>query len=232
VSHDLRSPLRTFDGWSLALLEDYGEQLDETALDYIDRMRKESQRMGQLIDDLLNLSRIGRVQLQMKNIDFTKLVGDIFERVTQNITERKIHFTVEPDMEVRGDANFMDVMMTNLISNAVKFTQKRDVAEIRIGKMILDGQEIHFIHDNGAGFNMSTSGKLFGAFQRMHKQNEFPGTGIGLAIVQRIVKAHGGRIWAESEKDIGTTFYFHLHEIKNNKNNRSYDAKENIAGRG
>ena len=210
VSHDLRSPLRAVDGWSQALFEDYGNVLDETAHEYISRIKKESARMSSLIDNLLSLSKISKVKLQIKNINLSDFSTEVFGRIIEQTPSKKIKFTVEDNLKIDADPSLLDIIMTNLISNAIKFTQKKDEPEIYIGKILKDEMQVFYIKDNGAGFNLTSSSKLFGAFQRMHKQSDFPGTGIGLATVQKIINAHGGQIWAESEKDAGATFYFYL----------------------
>ena len=210
VSHDLRSPLRAVDGWSQALLEDYGNVLDETAHEYISRIKKESNRMSDLIDNLLSLSKISKIRLNVKPVHLTNLSKEVFERIIEQTHSKNIKFTVEENLKIEADPSMMDIVLTNLISNAVKFTQKKDAPEIIIGQTIKEEMPVFYIKDNGAGFNLTASSKLFGAFQRMHKQSDFPGTGIGLATVQKIINAHGGRIWAESEKDAGATFYFYV----------------------
>jgi PAS domain S-box-containing protein len=212
VSHDLRSPLRAIDGWSLALMEDYSDRLDEQGLKCIDRMRSESQRMGSLIDDLLNLSRVGRRELKIGKVDLSLIASNIFERILE-VSERKdIIFKAPDSLIALGDSNLLDIMLTNLISNAVKFSSKVEKPEIELGMNKVGDLFVYYIKDNGAGFNMNNASKLFGAFQRMHRQSDFAGTGIGLAIVQRIVRAHGGEVWAESEQDKGATFFFYLRQ--------------------
>lgn len=208
VSHDLRAPLRGIDGWSLALQEDYGTQLDEKANQYIARVRTETQRMGDLIDDLLKLSRISRTELKPERVNLSEIVRTISGRLLEESPGRNIHFTIEPDLMVKGDAKLLEIACTNLLSNACKFTSRKEVAEISFGVIRYEGKPAFFIKDNGAGFDMATAKKLFGAFQRMHRQSEFPGTGIGLAIVKRIISLHQGDVWAEAELGQGATFYF------------------------
>lgn len=211
VSHDLRSPLRAVDGWSLALLEDFGESLDPQAIEYITRVRTESQRMATLIDDLLNLSKIGKVQLKIKKIDFTGFCQKIFQREVETIERKDFQLEIEKELTITADENLLDIMMTNLIANAIKFSSKVEKPTITIGKIITDEKSnLYFIKDNGAGFNVNVSNKLFGAFQRMHKQSDFPGTGIGLATVKRIVELHSGQIWAESQINEGALFKFKM----------------------
>jgi PAS domain S-box-containing protein len=211
VSHDLRSPLRAVDGWSLALLEDFGESLDPQAIEYIKRVRIESQRMALLIDDLLNLSKIGKVQLKIKKIDFTALCQKIFDRELELSERKDCCLEIEEGLSMDADENLIDIMMTNLITNAIKFSSKVDKPKINVGALKTDDKSnIYFIKDNGAGFNSELSKKLFGAFQRMHKQSDFSGTGVGLATVKRIVELHYGQIWAESKINEGALFTFKL----------------------
>ena len=208
VSHDLRAPLRGIDGWSLALLEDYGSQLDSTAKGYLDRVRAQAQRMGGLIDDLLNLSRLNRTSLKVGTVDLTMLASTVFQSLLEMEAGRTIHFAVEPELVASGDRALLEVALTNLLSNALKFTSRRDVARITFGSTVDGQQTVFFVRDNGAGFDMAHAGVLFGVFQRLHRESEFPGTGVGLATVQRIIHRHGGKIWAEAEPGNGATFYF------------------------
>lgn len=214
VSHDLRAPLRGIDGWSLALLEDYGTVLDEKAHQYLNRVRSETQRMGQLIDDLLQLSRVSRVDLNWSVVDFTALTEQVYKRMDDTIKERVVEVSIQKGMEVWGDIKMLDILLTNLLSNAVKFTGKCEVARIEIGKRMQGTTPVFYIKDNGAGFDMNHAKNLFGAFQRMHKQSEFPGTGIGLAIVHRIINIHFGTIWAEAQPGKGACFFFTLNVNK------------------
>jgi signal transduction histidine kinase len=210
VSHDLRAPLRGIDGWSLALLEDYGDQLDAQARQYLDRVRTETQHMGLLIDDLLQLSRVTRAQMRQDPVDLSSLACRVAEKVRENRNGRRIEFVVTPGLQAAGDAGLLEVTLTNLFDNAVKFTRPRADARIEFGRSQVDGEVAFYVRDNGVGFDMAYGDKLFGAFQRLHKTSEFPGTGIGLATVQRVVRRHGGRIWAESRPGDGATFFFTL----------------------
>ncbi len=212
VSHDLRAPLRSIDGWSLALLEDYGDQLDENGHQYLDRVRSETQRMGQLIDDILRLSRVTRMEMNYSQVNLSSIAQGIADRLREESTSRSVEFAIQPDMMAQGDANLLEIALSNLLANAYKFTARKDVAHIEFGKMEMEGELVYFVSDNGAGFDMAYAKKLFGAFQRMHKQTDFPGTGIGLATVQRIIHRHGGRVWAQAEKGHGAIFYFTLAE--------------------
>jgi PAS domain S-box-containing protein len=212
VSHDLRTPLRGIDGWSLALVEDYASQLDERAHGYLDRVRAETQRMGTLIDDLLQLSRVTRSEMATGAVDLTSLARTIASRLTENNSGRRIEFTIAGGLAASGDARLLEIALENLFGNAVKFTGPRTEARIEFGRTEGAGQRAFYVRDNGVGFDMAFMGTLFGAFQRLHKSSEFPGTGIGLATVQRIIHRHGGRVWAEAQPDRGATFYFTLGE--------------------
>ena len=214
VSHDLRAPLRGIDGWSLALAEDYREQLDDKGRGYIDTVRAESQRMGQLIDDLLRLSRLTRSEMVVGSVDLSRLAQTITARLHGEDPERRVEFILQPGLTCRGDAHLLEIALTNLFSNAFKFTGKVPQARIEFGQAVVDGKNAYFIRDNGAGFNMAYAKNLFGAFQRMHRQSEFQGTGIGLATVQRIIHRHGGEVWAQAEKNAGATFYFTIEEAQ------------------
>lgn len=208
VSHDLRAPLRTIDGFSHALEDDYQELLPDQGRDYIVRIRAATQRMAELIDDLLSLARVTRTPLERRLVDLTALADKILEELQREHPARHVTFTVAKGLVVNGDRQLLQIVLENLIGNAWKFTSKREAAHIEVGVQDDSGQQIYFVRDNGAGFDMTYKDKLFGAFQRFHSSNEFPGTGIGLATVQRIIHRHGGRIWAESQLDKGTTFYF------------------------
>jgi light-regulated signal transduction histidine kinase (bacteriophytochrome) len=214
VSHDLRTPLRGIDGWSLALLEDYGSQLDEPAMQYLDRVRSETQRMGQLIDDMLQLSRVTRVEMQRNPVNLTSMANEITAQLREAHPDRRIEFTISPGLSTRGDAGLLHIVMTNLLHNAVKFTGDRPEAVIEFGQSTQDAEAAFFVRDNGVGFDMAYAGTLFGAFQRLHKVTEFPGTGIGLATVQRVIHRHGGRVWAQAEAGRGASFYFTVGSAK------------------
>jgi signal transduction histidine kinase len=213
VSHDLRAPLRGIDGWSLALIEDYGERLDERAHGYLRRVRAETQQMGRLIDDLLKLSRVTRAEMQKVQVNLTAMARGIADSLQEERPERRIEFIIQPELRADGDGPLLEIALTNLLDNAVKFTGKRALARIEFGETEADGGKAFFVRDNGVGFDMAYGQKLFGAFQRLHKSSEFPGTGIGLATVQRIIHRHGGRIWAEAKLDQGAVFYFTLKEV-------------------
>ena len=210
VSHDLRAPLRGIDGFSRALLEECADELDDTGKDYLSRVRAASQRMGQLIEDILNLSRLTRCQMHHEDVCLGAIVGKIAERLKEAEPDRNVNFVIDPEITVTGDSALLEVVMENLLGNAWKFTSDHEKACIEFGAKTEDQEKIYFVRDDGAGFDMTYSGKLFGAFQRFHRQDEFAGTGIGLATVQRIINRHGGRIWAEGETEKGAVFYFTL----------------------
>ncbi len=210
VSHDLRAPLRSIDGFSHVLLEDYSEQLPDEGRNYLERVRAAAQRMAVLIDDLLNLSRVTRTALQPKFINLSKMVEEILQGLQENQRERSAVTLVTPDLMVEADPHLMHIVLENLLSNAWKFTSKREQTQIEFGQKAHAKERTFYVRDNGVGFNMEYADKLFGVFQRLHSVSEFPGTGVGLATVQRIISIHGGQIWAESTEGQGTTFYFTL----------------------
>ncbi len=210
VSHDLRAPLRGIDGFSQALLEDYADKVDDNGKDYLNRVRAATLRMSELIDDLLTLSRVTRSEMTYERVDLTALAYDVAHDLRKEQPERSVEFTVEESLETEGDKRLLHVALYNLISNAWKFTGKRSEASIEIGSTRRDGKTVYFVRDNGVGFDMKYTGKLFCAFQRLHSRAEFPGTGIGLATVQRTIHRHGGRVWADAELGKGAIFYFTL----------------------
>ena len=210
VSHDLRSPLRAIDGFSFALAEDYNDLFDEGAKNYLQRIRNSSQRMGQLIDDLLHLSRIGRARPEIQNICLSDIVEQIAKILHERDPERNVEFVIQPDVIVNGDSRLLRVALENLLDNAWKFTAQTENGVIEFGCRQMPGEKLILIKDNGAGFDSAYASKLFKPFTRLHNDKDFPGTGIGLATVERVVKAHGGRIWAEGQVDKGTTIYFIL----------------------
>lgn len=210
VSHDLRAPLRGIDGFSQALLEEYSEKLDNRGRDFLSRVRSAAQRMAQLIDDLLNLSRVTRSDMCPVEVTLSKLVNEITSELATTCKNRTVKIIVPEGLSVKADPRLLRIALENLLSNAWKFTSKRSTATIEFGKVNQNGKDVYFIRDDGVGFDMRYADKLFGAFQRLHAPAEFPGTGIGLATVQRIVHRHGGRVWAESQVDGGATFYFTL----------------------
>jgi len=210
VSHDLRAPLRGIDGWSLALLEDYGDRLDDQGRQFLQRVRSETQHMGRLIDSLLQLSRVTQSEMHEAPVNLSDIAGSIVRALHEAAPQRIVEVSVQTDLWTRGDAGLLRAALTNLLDNAWKFSQLRSPARIAFGCVVEDGVARYFVRDNGAGFDMAQASKLFSPFQRMHRQSDFPGTGIGLAIVQRIISRHGGKIWAESVRELGTTFHFTL----------------------
>jgi PAS domain S-box-containing protein len=210
VSHDLRAPLRTIDGFSLALLEDYAEQIPNEGQNYLMRIRTAAQRMAQLIDDLLNLSGVSRATIEPQIINLSSLAHNVVRDLQQAHRERIVEIAITPDLVARGDQRLMRIVLENLINNAWKYTSKQEYARIEFGVEDVDHQQIYFVRDNGAGFDMNYANKLFGTFQRLHANSEFPGIGIGLAIVQRIIHRHRGHVWAEGTTGKGATFYFTL----------------------
>jgi len=210
VSHDLRAPLRAIDGFSQAIVEDYGGRLDETGRNYLDRVRTATQRMGRLIDDLLNLSRVTRAPMQPAHLDLSGMASEILAQLGEAHPERQVATVIEPHLRAWGDPGLLHAALENLLSNAWKYTGRQAQARIEVGHEVIDGETVYFVRDNGAGFDMRYADKLFGAFQRLHHPDEFAGTGVGLATVKRIVHRHGGRIWAEGTPDHGATFRFTL----------------------
>lgn len=209
VSHDLRAPLRSIDGFSQALLEDCQDQLDLSGQDYLRRIRLATQRMGQLIDDLLQLSRLTRSEMHIESVELSVLASRICTELQQSQPERQVEFSIQTGMVAKGDAPLLQVLLENLLNNAWKFTSKEIQAQIEFGEMSPKSEiPVYFVRDNGAGFDMTYANKLFAPFQRLHGMNEFPGNGIGLATVQRIVRRHGGRVWAEGTVGKGAIFYF------------------------
>jgi PAS domain S-box-containing protein len=212
VSHDLRAPLRGIDGWSQALLEDYKDKLDEQGQQYLNRVRSETQRMGELIDDLLMFSRQTRSKMEWQQVDMTAMAQNIISRLQQQNPALRVDFVIQPGLTAQGDSRMLEIALVNLLDNAVKFSSKNADSRIEFGQVEQEGSKAFFVRDNGVGFDMAYANKLFGVFQRLHSSSEFPGTGIGLATVQRIINRHGGRIWAEAQVNQGATFYFTLKE--------------------
>ncbi|MBI5930808.1 MAG: PAS domain S-box protein [Chloroflexi bacterium] len=212
VSHDLRAPLRGIDGFSLALLEDYGDQLDAEAQGYLRRIRANAQRMAQLIDDLLKLSQLTRQPMRQEQVDLSALAHEVAMTLKSTDPQREAEFLIESNLTTFGDAHLLRIGLENLIGNAWKFSEKQPQSRIEFGCLEQSNgdKRTYFVRDNGAGFDMAYADKLFGAFQRLHSMNEYQGTGIGLATVQRIIQRHGGQIWAEGAVQQGATFYFTL----------------------
>jgi light-regulated signal transduction histidine kinase (bacteriophytochrome) len=210
VSHDLRTPLRAIDGFSHILLEDYASKLDEEGKRLLNVVRNNTSRMGQLIDDILQFSRTGRLEISFSRIDMEKLAYSVFIELRPVVVGDKFQLEIEPLPPARGDSAMMRQVFVNLLSNAIKFSSTREIARIQVGATVKDDETIYYVKDNGVGFDMQYADKLFGVFQRLHSVNEFEGTGIGLAIVKRIIARHGGRVWAEGKINEGATMYFTL----------------------
>ncbi len=220
VSHDLRAPLRSMDGFSALLLEDYGDQLDATGRDYLRRVRGGAQRMAQLINDILALSRASRIELVRQPIDVSRIAREVSAALEQSDPARSVEWRIEPDVKASGDPRLVRMVLENLFDNAWKFTSLREDPQVSFGlchgvqaaEAAGDRGPVYCVADNGVGFDMAYRDKIFGAFQRLHPVDEFPGTGIGLATVERIVKRHGGCVWAEAQPDRGARIYFTLGE--------------------
>ncbi len=214
VSHDLRGPLRVIEGFSRMLIDDYGQTLDEAGRQYIDRVQASSQRMAQLIQDLLNLSRITRNAIQRRRVDLATIAGEVAADLRQSQPGRAAEFVIAPRAPASGDPSMLRILVENLLGNAWKYTSKHPAARIEFGTREQAGETVYFVKDDGAGFDMEYVGKLFHPFQRLHLASEFDGTGIGLATVERIVRRHGGRVWADSAVERGATFSFTLAAAK------------------
>jgi PAS domain S-box-containing protein len=210
VSHDLRAPLRSIDGFSQAALKYYGDKLDAQGQNYLERVCAASQRMAELIEDLLTLSRVTRAEIRRDPVDLSAVARAVAAELTQQAPDRPVEFTIADGLRVNGDERLLRVVLENLLGNAWKFTSKRPLARIELGRSGSGAGAIYFVRDNGAGFDATYADKLFSPFQRLHSAQEFEGTGIGLATVQRIIHRHGGRLWAEGVPDGGATFYFAL----------------------
>jgi len=211
ISHDLRAPLRRLDGFSQALLEEASNKLNDTEKGYLERIRINSQLMAQLIDDLLNLSKLTRSNIQYREVNLSQIAREILSIQQEQEPKRQLNTPIEEGLIVQGDKNLLQIALQNLLLNAWKFTSHKAIAWIEVGKISVEGkEEVYFVKDNGAGFDMEYVDQIFGAFQRLHSVDEFPGTGIGLAIVQRIIHRHGGKVWAEGEVNKGATIYFTL----------------------
>jgi signal transduction histidine kinase len=210
VAHDLRAPLRHIAGFSNVLSQDYGRQLDAEGRRYLEKLVDGAQRMGRLVDDLLRLSKIGRQELSFEDTPLDSLLRQAVEELAPECLGRDVEWQIGDLFNAECDLGLMKQVFVNLLSNAVKYTGKREHAVIQVGQTLQNDERVVFVRDNGAGFEMQYVGKLFGVFQRLHKARDFEGTGVGLAIVQRIIRKHGGRIWAEAEPDHGATFFFTL----------------------
>lgn len=211
IAHDLRSPLQALSGYSEALLEDYGDRLDETGRRYAERIQANSERMATIIDDLLLLSRVSRAEMRLGPVDLSAEVAALADELQAREPDRRVRFVIDDGVWVEGDRTLIRTVLQNLVENAWKFTAKRDGATIEFATTVADDARVCcHVRDNGVGFDSAFKGKLFQPFQRLHAVTEFPGTGIGLAIVRRIIERHGGHAWAEGAVGRGATFYFTL----------------------
>jgi light-regulated signal transduction histidine kinase (bacteriophytochrome) len=210
VSHDLRAPLRAIDGFSRIVLEDHAPQLNSDVQNLLERISVESQHMAQIIDALLNLSRMSRAEMRKETVDLSSIAHQVLDSLRQSQSQRQVECVIARDITVQGDARLLNIVLENLLGNAWKFTSRLAQARIEVGVIPSDNGPVYFVRDNGAGFDPAYAEKLFGVFQRLHRSDEFEGTGVGLATVQRIISRHGGRVWAEAEVDKGATFYFTL----------------------
>jgi light-regulated signal transduction histidine kinase (bacteriophytochrome) len=210
VSHDLRAPIRHMDGFSKLLHDEYGPDLDTTAQHYLRMIQDGATSMGALVDGLLNLGRIGRKELDCKLTDLNSLVKSVLRDLQPDCEGRQIEWSIQELPIVPCDPGLMKQVFANLLSNAVKYTRRQQSARIEIGELTVEGRSVIYVRDNGAGFEQQYVHKLFGAFQRLHRAEEFEGAGVGLATVQRIIRKHGGRIWAEGKVNQGATFFFQL----------------------
>jgi signal transduction histidine kinase len=214
VSHDLRAPLRRIESFSRAVQESQSGGLDQTSRHYLDRVREASQQMSQLIDDVLYLARVTRAEMREQEVDLSGLVTLLLERMSEADPGRQVEFKIRPGVSVQADGQLLGIAIENLLENAWKFTGRTPLARIEFGLTNAAGEPTYFVRDNGAGFDMAYADRLFGPFQRLHLQSEFPGTGIGLATVQRIIHRHGGRVWADGMPGQGATFHFTLGRIR------------------
>jgi len=210
VAHDLCAPLRRICGFTRALQDQYAGRLDLDGMDYLERIYKSSQHMNELIDALLQLSQLSYLNLKREVVDLSEIVADTASELRQSMPERRAEFAIQPRIRTFGDASLLEIAMKNLLRNAWKFTGMRESTRIEFGARELAADKTCFVRDNGIGFDMANAERMFHAFQRLHNGAEFPGNGIGLTTVQRIINRHGGRIWAEGEVDKGATFYFTL----------------------
>ena len=225
VSHDLRGPLRALDGFSMMLLEDYGGTIDEDGKDALERIRAASQKMGALIDDMLRLSKVTRAELNVTRVDLSAMAREIADDMDGDPSRRSVQWAIEAGLSIRADPALMRIAMRNLLQNAWKFSGKTGKPVIRVGALQRGAATVYFVADNGVGFDMAHTKGLFGAFQRLHHADDFPGTGIGLAIVQRIMRRHGGKIWAEAKEGEGATFFFSVEESENESGGQVHPAR-------
>jgi signal transduction histidine kinase len=213
VSHDLRAPLRVVDGFAGIILEDYGPRLDPLGRQHVQRIIAAAARMNKMIDALLAMSRRTSRELEAERFDLSRAAEELADELRASDRGRKVEFRIEPGLVTTGDPTLLRLVLQNLLGNAFKFSGQSPQAVVEFGHHVVEGNEVYFVRDNGAGFDMRFAEHLFGLFQRFHSQSEFPGTGVGLATVQRIIRKHGGRIWAESEPGRGACFYFTLARV-------------------
>lgn len=208
VSHDLRAPLRSIDGFSQAILEEYSDKLDETGIGYLNRVRMASQKLSHLIDVFLSLARVTRTELHTSQVNLTSVTRSVMNTLQNGDPTRKIDLSIEADLIDFADPSQIKIVLENLLENSWKYTSKTEEPSISFGCIEKNGEKVYYVKDNGVGFNMNYVNKLFVPFQRLHHENDFPGTGIGLATVKRIIDRHNGEIWAEGEPNKGSIFYF------------------------
>jgi light-regulated signal transduction histidine kinase (bacteriophytochrome) len=209
VSHDLRAPLRSITSFSQALIEDCADVLDDQGRDYLERVVRAGKRMADLIEDMLILSRISRGEMLREQVDLSATAADVVDELAQDQPERDVELAIEPGLMAEGDPKLLRIMLGNLLGNAWKFTSLESSPRIEFGVLPSDnGDRVFFVRDNGAGFDMAHADSLFTPFQRLHREAEFPGTGVGLATVQRVIRRHGGKVWAQGEVSHGATFFF------------------------
>ncbi len=213
VSHDLRSPLRVIDGFANIILEDYGPKLDELGREHVKRIAAAASRMNSMIDALLAMSRRTGRELDVEPVDLSRAARELADELRASDLGRSVEFRIGPDIRTQGDPVLLRLVLQNLLGNAFKFSAHVPQALVEFGHQVVSGEDVFYVRDNGAGFDMRFAERLFGLFQRLHSQNEFPGTGVGLATVQRIVRKHGGRVWAESEPGRGACFYFTIPQV-------------------
>ncbi|MDT4859836.1 Phytochrome-like protein cph1 [compost metagenome] len=210
VAHDLRSPVRVIVGFSQELIREHASELGADSLDLVNRIVTAGQRMGALIDALLHMSRLNQLPMQLRVVNVSEIASEIAAQLMEATPERVAQVRIAPNLEAMADPTLVRSLLDNLLRNAWKFSARKEITRIDVGSKTLDGETIYFVRDNGCGFDMASADRLFGPFQRLHREDEYAGTGIGLTIVQRIVMRHGGRVWAVAAPNQGATFYFTL----------------------
>jgi light-regulated signal transduction histidine kinase (bacteriophytochrome) len=214
AAHDLRAPLAAIKGFSQIITEDYADKLDTDGQECMKKISESAEKMSTLIDDILRLSKISLHQINLQNVNMSSIAESVVDDLKKSFPQRNAEIKIQKELWVKGDVNLIQIVLTNLIGNAWKYSSKIKKAVIRFGLIERNERTVYFISDNGAGFDMNKMNKLFKPFQRLHPENEFPGTGVGLSIVERIIRRHGGKIWAESKQGEGATFYFTLPELR------------------